>query len=140
MIPAMTTYQIELWKTFKWRVPQRPRTGPVIWNIDVSPNFKTTFGPEPDGGSLVIHNDIKNYNFGFCVNPLTMYYKHLACIQFSATIGDSIPSQEWYRDKWSTWTPDKEDLEISENYKHTIKRAVPFEMPEKMSVQMHVEI
>ena len=140
MIPAMTTYQIELWKTFKWRVPQRERTGPVIWNIDVSPEFKTHLGPEPDGGSLVIYNDMKNYNFGFCFNSLTMYYKHLTAIQFSGSIGDSIPSQEWYRDKWTNWTPDTENLEIAENYKYLIKRAESFEMPEQMSDQMHGQI
>ena len=140
MIPAMTTYQIELWKTFKWRVPQRERTGPVIWNIDVSPEFKTHLGPEPDGGSLVIYNDMKNYNFGFCFNSLTMYYKHLTAIQFSSTNADSIPSQEWYRDKWTNWTPDTENLEIAENYKYLIKRAESFEMPEQMSDQMHGQI
>ena len=140
IIPAMTTYQIELWKTFEWRVPQRDRTGPVIWNIDVAPSFTTGFGPAPESGSLVIHNDIKNYNFGFCLNSLTMYYKHLTAIQFSSAIGDSIPSQEWYRDKWSNWVPETEDLEIAENYKYLIKRAEPFDMPEEISDQMHGQI
>ena len=141
MIPAISTYQIELWKSFKWRVPQRERTGPVIYNIDVTPGFTTHFGPEPGKcGSMVVHSDIKNYNFGFCLNSLTMYYKHLTAINFSKEIGDSIPSQEWYRDKWSNWVPETEDLEIAENYKYLIKRAEPFDMPEEISDQMHGQI
>ena len=35
-------------------------------------------------------------------------------------------SVEWYEKKWLNWTPETEDLEISENYKHYIKKALPW--------------
>jgi len=134
-IPCIGTYQIELWKNHQWRIPQRDRIGPMLWYPHRAPNFTTHFGTwHPQ--YQIASNHIFNYNFGFCFNPKTMLYKHLTAINFSAAIGDSIPSQEWYRDKWLQWTPETTDLEIASKWKHLIKRAEPYEMPEEMRLQM----
>jgi phosphorylcholine metabolism protein LicD len=55
-----------------------------------------------------------------------MLYKHIVAIQSSEYYKDSLPSEEWYEKKWLNWTPETEDLEISKNYKHFIKRAYPY--------------
>jgi len=133
--PCLGTTQIELWKNYCWRIPQRPRIGPVVWIIDRMPHFSTHFGPTSPNLEKVA-SMIQNYNFGFCLNPQTMLYKHLTAINFSAEIGDSIPSQEWYRDKWLNWTPATRDIEISEAWKHLIPKADIYNMSEEMSLQM----
>ena len=135
--PCIGTTQIELWKTYKWIIPQRPRIGPVMWMPEKIPNFQTHFGPTMPGVEHISHN-IQNYNFGFCLNAQTMMYKHLTAINFSAKIGDSIPSQEWYRDKWLTWTPATRDIEISEKWKHLIPKAHIYNMSDKMKEQMEL--
>jgi hypothetical protein len=138
-IPCIGTTQIELWKNEEYRVPQRDRIGPMIWKPSRDRNFKTHFGTwHPD--RKYVSSTIQNYNFGFCLNAQTMFYKHLTAINFSAAIGDSIPSQEWYRDKWLNWTPLTEDLEISANYKHTIPKAVPYEMDPVVIEQMRKSV
>ncbi len=134
-VAALGTYQTELWKTPEYRIPQRNRIGPTCWNIDLAPDFTTHFGtylPE----HVQVHEGVTNYNFGFCLNAETMLYKHLTALVFSEKIGDSIPSQEWYRDKWVNWTPETTNLEIAENWKHLIPRAEPFCMPAEMYQQL----
>jgi len=136
-IPCLGTTQIELWKDCNWRVPQRDRIGPMIWNPKRIPNFTTHFGTwHPQ--HQIVSSYIQNYNFGFCLNAKTMLYKHLTAINFSAAIGDSIPSQEWYRDKWLNWTPDTTDIEISERWKHLIPKAEIYNMPIEMKTQMEL--
>ena len=136
-IPCLGTTQIELWKNNSWRIPQRPRVGPVMWLPSRAPDFKTHFGTTMPGLDYVSHN-IQNHNFGFCLNATTMMYKHLTAIQFSAAIGDSIPSHEWYRDKWLNWTPETRNIEISEEWKHMIPKAELYNMPDKMKKQMEI--
>ncbi len=134
-IPCLGTRQVELWKEHYWRIPQRDRIGPMVWHIERAPEFNTHFGtwhPNAQFASDQFHN----YNFGFCLNERTMLYKHLTAIQFSAEIGDSIPSEEWYEEKWLNWTPLTKDLEISANYKHTIPKAEPYEMDPVVIEQM----
>jgi hypothetical protein len=135
--PCLGTTQIELWKWHRWRIPQRSRIGPVMWMPLRSPNFRTHFGPTMPGVEHV-HQHIQNYNFGFCLNPQTMLYKHLTAINFSATIGDSIPSQEWYRKKWLNWNTKTRDIEISEKWKHLIPKAELYSMHEIMKQQMGI--
>jgi hypothetical protein len=135
--PCLGTTQIELWKDNNRRIPQRPRIGPVLWQIDRMPQFSTHFGPTSPNLEYVA-KDIQNYNFGFCLNAKTMLYKHLTAINFSAEIGDSIPSQEWYRDKWLTWTPATRDIEISEKWKHLIPKADIYNMSDEMKEQMRL--
>ena len=140
-LPCVGTMQIELWKDHRYRVPQRNRIGPVMWApeymLGVNPNWSTGFGPTTVGHEIYSHN-IQNYNFGFCLNATTMLYKHLTAIQFSAEIGDSIPSHQWYRDKWLNWTPKTRDIEISEAWKHLIPRAELYNMPDEMKKQMGI--
>lgn len=133
--PCLGTLQVELWKDHNWRVPERSRIGPVVWQIDRMPHFSTHFGPTSPNLEYVA-KDIRIYNFGFCLNATTMMYKHLTAINFSAEIGDSIPSQEWYRDKWLMWTPATRDIEISERWKHLIPKADIYTMPNEMKKQM----
>jgi hypothetical protein len=136
-LPCLSFQQIELWKTSSYRVPQRDRLGPTIWKIDYSEDFSTHFGTyAPEKHLQHQSNHIQVYNFGFCLNAQTMFYKHLTAINFSRVIGDSIPSHEWYRDKWLNWDIDTEDLEIAQNYKSNIKKILPFNMPKEMHNQL----
>ena len=122
--PVVSTKQIEMWRSLYWRVPQRDRLGVTLWNTDVTPTQKDTYDIDK-----TVRSDIQNYNFGFCMSPEVMYYKHLVAIMGSAKLGDSIPNESWYEDKWRNWTPETENLEISLQHAHTIKRAEPFEPP-----------
>jgi len=134
-VPCLSSLQIELWKNESWIIPSRPRIGPTIWKPKRQINFTTNFGTYNERQKYISSN-IKNYNFGFCFSNETMLYKHLTAINFSSIIGDSIPSHEWYKDKWLNWTPDTTDLEISEKYKHLIHKAEPYSMPIEMLKQI----
>ena len=134
-IPCLGTKQVELWKNNNWRVPQRDRIGPMIWATKRVDKIHTYFGTWHEALQIA-SSHFQNYNFGFCLNDKTMLYKHLTAINFSRAIGDSIPSQEWYRDKWLNWTPDTTNLEISEKYKHLIPKAEPYQMCDEMKKQM----
>ena len=65
--------------------------------------------------------------YGFCLSPEVMKYKHEVAIQSSKYYSDSIPSKEWYQDKWLNWTPETRDIEIAEKHKHKIKQAWPYQ-------------
>ena len=133
--PCVGTNQIELWKNKEYRIPERKRIGPMIWHLGRAPNFSTHFGTWHPQYQIVT-DKIKNYNFGFCLSEKTMLYKHLAAINFSDKIGDSIPSQEWYVDKWLNWTPETTDLEISAAHKHFIPKAEPFRIKPEINNQV----
>jgi hypothetical protein len=139
-LPCLGTKQIELWKTHKWRIPKRDRIGPMLWNIDradrYDPSYIVTHLGTYNIAKPFVTDSVDNYNFGFCLNPTTMLYKHLTAINFSRVIRDSIPSQEWYRDKWLNWTPETTDLEISEKYKSNIAKAEIYSMDKRMIKQM----
>ena len=129
--------QVELWKGMDNRVPARTRFGPVIYKEHRVP--ETDFGAISWKSTSVQASHVETYNFGFCVRPEVMLYKHLLAIQFSTAIGDSIPSQEWYRDKWLNWTPETTDLEISENWKSNIKKIEPYSMSDEMKEFMELK-
>ncbi len=135
ILPCVGFTQIELWKNHNWRIPQRDRIGPMLWKADNLFHAMTHFGTYTNDQKYTF-DEFQNYNFGFCMNARTMLYKHLTAINFSTEIGDSIPSHEWYRDKWLQWTPETTDLEIASKWKHLIKRAEPYEMPEEMKLQI----
>ena len=138
----LSTTQIELWKTTQWRIPQRLRVGATLWDAysfsRAEKEIRTHFGTCSHG--LQTHRQrvsgMQNYNFGFCFNAKTMLYKHLLALDFSKHIGDSIPSETWYRDKWLNWTPYTKDLEIAERWKHMIPCAEPYIMPDEMMKQL----
>ena len=55
-----------------------------------------------------------------------MKYKFEVAVQSSKYYKDSLPAKDWYEKKWLNWTPETEDLEISEAHKHYIKKALPY--------------
>lgn len=132
----ISTRQVELWKNFNWRIPQRDRVGPTLWNIDKKSDFNTHFGTTSEDGKIVSSSRIVNYNFGFCIHKHTMLYKHLTALSFSAKIGDSLPCPDWYEDKWLNWSPETMNIEISLNYKHTIHKAIPYELDYNFKKQL----
>jgi len=51
-------------------------------------------------------------------------------------IGDSVPAQHWYEEKWLNWTPNTMNLEPAANYTHRIPKALPYDMPIEMREYM----
>jgi len=114
--------QIEYWRNEFWRIPQRNRPGPVLYKNpkDVVTGFSNNSGNIPS-----INSPHGTLNYGFCFSPELMLYKHLLALGFSKQIGDSVPSETWYKDKWLNWTPNTINLEISAKHTHAIKKAIP---------------
>jgi hypothetical protein len=56
-----------------------------------------------------------------------MYWKHLTALAFSRIVGDSLPNESWYEEKWLNWNPitNNRNLEISLGYEWTIPSAIP---------------
>lgn len=134
-LPCIGTHQIELWKSIAYRIPQRDRIGPMLWNLGRVSKLSTHFGTwHPD--YQITTKKVKNYNFGFCLNPKTMLYKHLSALNFSNAIGDSIPSQTWYEEKWLNWHPNTTNLEISAAHTHFIPKAQPYKMNKDIKKQI----
>ena len=114
--------QIEFWKNEEWYIKRiddnnAKRPGPTLWNVPPKKTVKGTWETKNT------HPTIKCKNYGFCLSPEVMKYKHEVAVQSSKYYRDSTPSKEWYEDKWLNWTPETEDLEISEKHKHYIKKA-----------------
>lgn len=126
---AATSRQIELWKTFDWRVPERPnRTGAVFWNMHrVAGSFPETRTQGEPRSADFERLRAEVHNLGFCSSGKTMLSKHLTALSFSAKIGDSRPNERWLEDVWKRWEPGMENLEISRGYEHTIRCAVPYD-------------
>lgn len=118
-----TTRQIELWRTLNYRIPERGRTGSVLWNFRRLDNMPST-GRQAESGNIM---QLSTYvhNFGFAFSPKTMYWKHMTALAFSRKIGDSGPNENWYEEKWLKWDYgiNNENLEISIGYEHLIPRA-----------------
>ena len=112
--------QIEFWKNDKWYI-KRDRPGPTLWNVPPSKTMKGCWASKNK-----THPTIKCFNYGFCLSPEVMKYKHEVAIQSSKYYKDSQPSKVWYEKKWLNWTPETEDLEISEAHRHFIKKALPW--------------
>jgi len=128
---SATLPQVELWKTPEWCIPSRPkRIGPVFFNMKdkyrhgVPETGKS--GNTKDMGRL---EGCHVHNFGFCVQIRTMFLKHILALGFSREIKDSQPNEKWFFDKWVTWDPETNNvnLEISEGREHTISKAIPYE-------------
>lgn len=137
-IQHATTKPLELWKTYEFRISERPRTATIFWDMK-----GLDFLPDTDrDGSRRLASRFKyileilpvyTHNFGFCYNPQTMYWKHLTAIAYCKKIGEQRrPNEGWY-DKWLNWTVDGEnnkDLEITEGREHAISHAYPYEIEE----------
>ena len=119
--PIIFVNQLEYWRNEYWRIPQRTRAGPVLYKNpnNIITGFSNVANNIPTTKSSTI-----TLNYGFCFNPEIMLYKHLLALGFSKQIGDSIPSETWYRDKWLNWTPQTKNLEISAKYITAIPRAI----------------
>ena len=123
--------QIELWKNQKYRIRRihdQTRLGPASYkNI---PEFRLgAYALDPKNQIISQHGC---YNYGYCLNEKTMKYKHLAALNFSAKIKDSIPTKTWYEEKWLNWTPETINLEPGERHTEHIPKAEPYDMPEDM--------
>jgi len=112
--------QIEFWKNEDWYI-KRDRPGPTLWNVAPHKTMKGCWASKQKR-----HETLRCYNYGFCLSPEVMKYKHEVAIQSSKYYGDSLPSKEWYEEKWLNWTPETRDLEISEAHKHLIEKAEPW--------------
>jgi hypothetical protein len=115
--------QIEYWKNENWRIPhRRNRVGPVLYRKPS--NMNTALNNLPLNAKC-IKSSLITENYGFCFSEQLMLYKHLLSIGFSKKIGDSIPNEKWYEDKWLNWDESKENLEISLGRESNIKKAIP---------------
>jgi len=120
--------QIELWKDLNWRIPERPkRYGTIFWNLRGMTEIPVT----GKGGSIRTRDrlDAHVHNLGFCVSPVTMFWKHLLAIAFSKKIGDSQPNEDWYFDKWVGWNENgnNKNLAISKGHEADIPYAAPYD-------------
>ena len=114
--------QIEFWKNEQWYIKRdTDRPGPSLWNTAPTETQKGCWQ-----NARTVHPTLKCYNYGFCLSPEVMKYKHEVALQSSKYYKDSKPSETWYEDKWLNWTPETEDLEISEKHTHYIKKALPW--------------
>jgi len=130
--------QIFLWKTFQYQlVYSRKRPSVVLW--DMNQNFKL---PETGTQANVRGMPYLNpyvHNLGYCMSERTMLWKHLTGLAFSTKIGDSVPNENWYDDKWINWNfeTNNKDLEISKGHESAIPRAVKYNgiLPEVLCTQ-----
>jgi hypothetical protein len=65
------------------------------------------------------------HNLGFSVSEAAMRWKHLVSLAFSPVIGESLPNESWYKEKWLDWKPGYCDLEVSVG----CEAAIPFARP-----------
>ena len=120
--PEVCFNQVEFWKNEQWYIKRdTDRPGPSLWNIAPAETQKGCWQ-----NVRTVHPSITCYNYGFCLSPEVMKYKHEVAFQSSKYYKDSKPSESWYEDKWLNWTPETEDLEISEKHTHYIKKALPW--------------
>jgi len=129
---AARSRQIELWKSFGWRVPERPgRTGTVFWNLKGLQGLpQTKRQAEPRGTDFMVLG-ARVHNLGFCVSEKSMLQKHLIALAYAKTVRDSSPGPEWFERKWKAWTEENQltDLEIAQGYESHIPKVVPFSGP-----------
>jgi hypothetical protein len=136
------TGQIELWKTFEYRIPERQmRTGVVFWRMDDLDEMPPTLR---QGERLpVFRLSTHVHNFGFCMSKQTMFWKHLLALAFSQKIGDGQPDENWFEEKWLNWHSEKNnfDLEISKGRERDISHAYYYdarELPEVIREKLFV--
>lgn len=128
-----TVEQVEYWKDPHWRIPNRPnRMGPIIHRLNPGEKLvETGFNGAPVVGEVKrLYETV--HNMGFCISPEVMYWKHLTALAFSKLIGDSVPNESWYEEKWVKWHPlfNNKDLEISLGYEWVIPYAYESDLSE----------
>jgi len=117
--------QIEFWKGEDYQIPLRDRIGPVLIK-GRGGVVRTRLNNTPLNMPNVTAPD-RVYNYGFALRNSVLLYKHLLALGFSKKIGDSIPSERWYEDKWLNWTPDTKGLEPAASCPMNIPHAIKVE-------------
>ena len=100
--------QVETWRTLNWEVT-RPRCMVSLHRGDLS--LLST----KDAKRRPLMHALKGtvHNLGFSVSEAAMRWKHLVSLAFSPVIGESLPNESWYEEKWLNWKPEVRDLEVS---------------------------
>ena len=83
---------------------------PGTWRNGGVPNMRTLQHP--------IHN------YGFSVSDETMLMKHTLALAYSPVIGDSVPNENWYDEKWLAWDFKKNNSNLEMSKGHESK--IPF--------------
>jgi Tfp pilus assembly protein PilF len=127
-----STSLIEVWKGLKHRLPDRPaKVGAIFSNLSKLNKMPATL---KHGGVLVMPKlSAFAHSFGFAVSEKLMYWKHLLSIAAAQKTGGSIPSEDWYEEKWLKWDfeSNNENLEIPEQGKQEQPlSAIPYDFNE----------
>ena len=134
LVHASTSYH-ELWKTPYYEAishPRRYRLGSIWWDMrnlkTVPKTHKHAQIPKPSTPPDFLQSYV--HDFGFCVSPQTMYWKHMTAIGFSQKIEDTPPKESWYEDVWLNWHPDtcQGNLHMSVDYEYLIPKAEPYDV------------
>lgn len=130
IVPIIGSKQIELWRTPKWRIPERNRTSTVFYSMN---HFEKLPQTARQAEPVIMWPDIPKadyyvHNFGFCMSEKNMLWKHLIGLGISQKIKDSPPNPDWYEKTWLTWDFEKnnKNLEISLGHEHNISHAYPY--------------
>ena len=129
----VTTPQVSLWRVPSYHIPMI-NPGLMLWDLR---KYKVI---PPTGRHANLKGPPRrmktfNHNLGACITARSMYWKHLLCIGFSPVIGDTLPSESWYEEKWLGWDPlgNNADLHPSTGHESTWPKAIPYpieELPE----------
>ena len=136
-INSISTKEIELWKHYDFtkndslRVPYRKRSGggAMLWKTDIK--IQTGFSPKDYKKKIHFSWFVEILNLGFCINDKTMLYKFLIGLVYTKIIGDSIPNEDWYEDKWLKWDINTKNLEQSVGAEHRIPKIIHYKIPSK---------
>lgn len=134
-VTVASSSQLELWKYSNYRIPFRKRASSVLWDMRKLDKMPMTYRQADVKGMKILKP--YNHNFGFTVSEKIMYWKHMTALGFSAAIGDSLPNEAWFEDKWLNWHPktNNKNLEISIKKPHAIPKAYKYntnELPEQI--------
>jgi len=129
-VQCATTRQVELWRSFAYRVPERAyRAGAVFWNLSALDRLPET-NRQADIKKGMVHLNAFVHNVGFACSEKAMYWKHMIALAMSQKIGDSCPAESWYEEKWLKWSQETKNLEISKGYEHLIPSLVKYDTSE----------
>lgn len=121
------TRQVEIWRLAPgaaWRISEREgRTTMTFLRIP---------GPEPVPESPMRHLEAIVHNLGFASSERTIYWKHLTALAFSQEIGDCVPWEGWYEERWRSWHPEtnNKNLEPTATLENKISCATPYDVGE----------
>ena len=129
-INSISTKEIELWKHYdftkndSFRVPYRKRSGggAILWKTNKK--IQTGFSPKDHKKRIHFSWLVEILNLGFCINDKTMLYKFLIGLVYTKIIGDSIPNEDWYENKWLKWDINTKNLEQSIGAEHRIPKII----------------